>query len=313
MSQKDSPTIPQIVIDEKREHTKHMIEIDMKYGDTAPYHADRVIQEVRFLLNQSAEAMLEAGRRLILIKEHEEHGEWLRRLNSINLDKTVAARMMQAAVKFSNVATSQYLSNLNKSKLIELMVLDDDEIHELLDEGGSVRNLKIDDVERMSVKELRAALRKQREETDEIAGAKDRMIMAKNKQIDDLAEKLERAQSTKKKGIVEQTLPGEAQLAALQAYSRQVVVNIEATLRSEIMKLYKEFDGDNLPRSMHLAINQSLGLIITAAYGVAGDLNLEPVLDPDKAANDPIKQDAEDFLAWEAEQDRLADQHGDAE
>ena len=52
-------------------------EVDRTYGDGRPYDRDRITAEARHHLGQGVLAMLEAGKRLIVLKEHEAHGEWL--------------------------------------------------------------------------------------------------------------------------------------------------------------------------------------------------------------------------------------------
>ena len=56
--------------------TEHRLEIMQQFGDGLPYERDRIVHETRFYMAQSAEAMLEAGRRLTILKECEPHGEF---------------------------------------------------------------------------------------------------------------------------------------------------------------------------------------------------------------------------------------------
>ena len=72
---------------------------------------------------------------------------------------------MQAAAKLSNAALTTHLTKAigNQSKLFEMLVLDDEQIDELALTGES-GELKLDDIATMSVKELRAAVRKERAE-----------------------------------------------------------------------------------------------------------------------------------------------------
>lgn len=52
----------------------------------------------------------------------------------------------------------------SQTKFLELLVLDDDEI-QVLEDSGKVRGIELDTIECMSVSELRAALRNEREST----------------------------------------------------------------------------------------------------------------------------------------------------
>lgn len=157
-----------------------------------PYNRERVVQEACFYMAQSAEAMLEAGKRLILLKENEDHGTFSAIVEEkMGIQPRVARKMMQAAVKYlSNpalAAKTPKLSLLGKSKLYEMMVMDDDDLIQL-SEGGSVAGLALDDIDRMSIRELKTALRESRD----VNAATERVLATKNKKIDQLSATLER-------------------------------------------------------------------------------------------------------------------------
>ncbi len=136
--------------------------------------------------------MLEAGKRLIILKENEPHGDFTNILeNELGLAPQVARRMMQASMKFlgegDEPTKRSTLSVLGKAKLYDLMVLDNEELDELAD-GGTVAGLTLDDVDRMSVRELRQALREARETN----AAQQRVLADKNEKIDSLSTRLEK-------------------------------------------------------------------------------------------------------------------------
>lgn len=171
--------------------TQHRMEIMQQFGDGLPYERDRVVHEARFYMAQSAEAMLEAGKRLIILKENEPHGEFIKILESeLGLAYRTSVRMMQASTKYlsptlkPNVPT---LAHLGKAKLFELMTEDDEELAELAD-GSTVAGMTLDDVDRMSVRELRQALREARETN----AAQQRVLADKNEKIDSLSTRLEK-------------------------------------------------------------------------------------------------------------------------
>lgn len=165
---------------------KRLAVIDQQFGSGLPYDRYRLVAEARFYLNESAEAMLEAGRRLVLIKEHELHGEWLDCLADIGLSLRSAQKMMQAAVKYSNTPG---LAKLGRTKLLELMAEDDEDLQALA-EGGTLAGHTLDDVDRMSTRDLRETLRKERAARTKEATAHERMLDRKNKKIDELDRKL---------------------------------------------------------------------------------------------------------------------------
>ncbi|EPS1154519.1 DUF3102 domain-containing protein [Escherichia coli] len=172
--------------------TEHRLEIMQQFGDGLPYERDRIVHEARFYMAQSAEAMLEAGKRLIILKENEPHGEFTDILeNELGLAPQVARRMMQASVKFLGNGDEQpkrsALSVLGKTKLYELMVLDDEELDVLAD-GGTVAGATLDDIDRMTSRELKAALREARETN----AAQQRVLADKNEKIDSLSTRLEK-------------------------------------------------------------------------------------------------------------------------
>ncbi|EOX6802203.1 DUF3102 domain-containing protein [Escherichia coli] len=170
---------------------QHRMEIMQQFGDGLPYERDRVVHEARFYMAQSAEAMLEAGKRLIILKENEPHGEFIKILESeLGLAYRTSVRMMQASTKYLSPALKPNvptLAHLGKAKLFELMTEDDEELAELAD-GGTVAGLTLDDVDRMSVRELRQALREARETN----AAQQRVLADKNEKIDSLSTRLEK-------------------------------------------------------------------------------------------------------------------------
>ena len=126
------------------------------------------------------------------MKEHETPSEFWAIMDSANLNRRMVQRMIQTAVKFSpeklGNAKSEAVAQLGRSKMFELLVLDDEEIAEFC-EGGSVAGITLDDVSRMTTSELRAALREDRE-------THARQLTDKNKKIDDLDAKLSTAQKS---------------------------------------------------------------------------------------------------------------------
>ncbi|MCL7422537.1 MAG: hypothetical protein M8364_16725, partial [Methylobacter sp.] len=160
----------------------------------------------------------------------------------------------------------------------------------------------LDLMQEMAARHVREkeAAQKQLTEQQQSLVAKDRVISEKTAELNKKAEKLALLEAAKRQEVAEQPMPGALQFSWLQSYTREITAKISATLRSEIVKLYGEFDHQP-PKHIELAVAQSLGLIITAAYGVAEDLAIAPVTNPETAADDPAKADAEAFMQWEAD------------
>lgn len=105
----------------------------------------------------------ELGAYLLLLKEGCAHGEFATTLERLGIGYESAKKYMAVTKRFSKRSTSTDLEKLGFSKMAELLPLDDDQVDDLVDEGQT-GELSLDDVARMSVKQLRAAVRKERAE-----------------------------------------------------------------------------------------------------------------------------------------------------
>lgn len=174
----------------------HQQQIMAQFGEGLPYDRSRIVHETKFYMAQSAEAMLEAGKRLVILKENEPHGDFTEIVEEqLALSKRTAQVMMQASLKYLSPqleSKAQALALLGKTKLFELMTEDDDELAGLAD-GGTIAGLNLDDIDRMTSRELKAALRDAREDAD----AKQRVLSDKNSKIDDLTTKLQKQSKIK--------------------------------------------------------------------------------------------------------------------
>lgn len=148
---------------------------------------DLIQRDIAINMRRSVEAVLEMGRGLMVLKAACAHGEFRSRLDVLGIDVTVAKKLMASARKFSNGATSHHLlkAAASQSKVFELLVLDDEQIEEL-ELTGQTGELTLDDVATMSVKELRGALRKERQTNEAIR----RVSADKDNKINDLSEQL---------------------------------------------------------------------------------------------------------------------------
>ena len=245
-----------------------------QFGDGLPFDLPRYEHVIRTHLARSADEMLAAGRALLVVREHVPHGEWNEFLDRLSIDRTLAKRMQQAALKFSNGATSHHLLEAagNKSKLIELLVLDDDQVAEL-NEGGTVAGITLDDVATMSVSDLRKTLREARAEAE----ANDKLLSEKNDQIDTL--KKERDAANRR---IKAEKP-DAQLVGLHTEVEAELVGLEAViggkLREGLEKLcaaYVENGKGDAQRTRLLAaslraVQQQIGDLFTEFNLPQGD------------------------------------------
>ncbi|AMA05978.1 phage protein [Enterobacter asburiae] len=211
--------------------TEHRIEIMQQFGDGLPYERDRIVHETRFYMAQSAEAMLEAGKRLIILKENEPHGEFVEIVREhLGIEPRIAQKMAQAALKFLSPeleSKAKTFSLLGRSKLYELMLEDDEELAQLAD-GGTVAGLTLDDVDRMSVRELRQSLREARETN----AAQQRVLADKNEKIDSLSTKLE------KKSRIQPPKPDE-EVKKLRAEVTALAVEAESAIAVRLSSAFE--------------------------------------------------------------------------
>lgn len=157
------------------ERAQHLMVVDQQYGGLTEYHLGQTLSGIRFFMDQAGRSCLEAGRLLILVKEHEGHGGFLDALKSVNVHPRTAQRLMLVAAKFGKY---DKLSHLPQSKLTELSVLNDDQLAEL-DKGGTVLGITFTEASLMSRQELEDALENALAENgslQEIIGDKDKKI-----------------------------------------------------------------------------------------------------------------------------------------
>ena len=106
-------------------------------------------------------AIFELGGYLLMLKQACEHGKFLPALERLGMDVDAAQRYMAVSRRFANTASTRHLEGLGITKLVNLLPLDDEQLEDLTG-IGQTGELALDDVARMSVKELRAAVRKER-------------------------------------------------------------------------------------------------------------------------------------------------------
>jgi hypothetical protein len=166
------------------EHAKKIGGLAIQLGYEGSLTVGALEDEIRFYQQRTVEACLELGKRLILLKEITPHGEFKQRTEMLNISYRTANRFMTTALKFSKSDNLSLLKAAgNQTKLLELLVLDDDEIQELSD-GGSVNDITLDDIDRMTASELRKALRDSKSDS----AAKDQVIQKKDQKLNQLDE-----------------------------------------------------------------------------------------------------------------------------
>lgn len=258
----------------------HSQQIMTAYGDGLVYERSRIVNEARFYMATSAEAMLEAGKRLVILKEHEPHGEFEHILrDQIGIPERTAQRMMQSAVKYLSPklqSKAPALALLGKTKLFELMTEDDEHLAELTN-GGTIAGKTLDEIDRMSSRELRKALRDARESVED----KDAVIASKSGKIDELQTKLRKI---RKISPDEELQQARKEVAAIQG-------DVEASIRVQLRSAFNQLQelADHTGTTDHLEfVASQLDLLDRALLQVRAELGIE------RSANSSAEWDNQD-------------------
>ena len=106
--------------------------------------------EIRFYLEQTAQNIIEVGKRLIAAKALVAHGQWQDWLqNNFQLTDRSAQRFMACTERFSKTTL---MSDLNSTQMIALLSLPDAEETEKFIEAKAAEGKKVAD---MTIKQLR--------------------------------------------------------------------------------------------------------------------------------------------------------------
>jgi len=264
--------------------------------------------EIRFYQRRTAEACLELGKRLLILKELTPHGEFQQRVELLGIDLRLAQRLMKAAFKFSKSVNLPLLTDKigSQSKLLELLAMDDDELIQLAD-GESVRGLTLDDIEIMTYSQLKTALREARQ-NEEATG---RILTDKNAAIDNLAAKL-----MKKEQRVA-TLPPDDIARELRTEASVHAFMAEHTILNQLIPSFRALtehalDNGGEHQEYMLGLVAQIELAILKVREDFGLSKSSPDSDPTplwlRPGADAVMQKAAD--EWQAAQAGLAGQNG---
>lgn len=157
----------------------HSVMVMEQWGNGETYNEATWIERGRHAVRQTMEGMFELGRALIVLKEHTEHGRFTEIVKEhFGIGYNETARLMAATKRFATPQMQKAapkLMDLGKSKLLELLVEEDVTLVGLA-EGEEVNGATLDDIDRMTVRELRLHLRENREQL----AAKDKVLGDKN-------------------------------------------------------------------------------------------------------------------------------------
>jgi len=178
--------------------------------------------EIRFYQRRTVEAILETGKRLLLLKEIAPHGEFMGRVELLGFARSTAQRFMQAAAKTSKSPILGSLTTQVKSAsaFLELVTHDDDVLENLQE---------MDDIDRLSASQLRERLRQAEQDV--------KFAAEKRAKAEERADKAEKKLAGKRPVVVpldERILPFKGEIAERQALIENgIAAHHEATIALE--------------------------------------------------------------------------------
>lgn len=178
--------------------------------------------EIRFYQRRTVEAILETGKRLMLLKKITPHGEFTQRLELLGFSERTAQRFMQAAAKTAKSAKLAVLQYEIKSAsaFLELVTHDDDVLENLQD---------MDDIDRLSASQLRERLRQAEQDV--------KFANEKRAKADERADNAEKKLAGKRPVVVpldDRILPFKEDIARRQALIESgIAAHHEATIALE--------------------------------------------------------------------------------
>ncbi|MEG0051659.1 MAG: hypothetical protein RR715_00205 [Comamonas sp.] len=213
--------------------------------------------EIRFYQRRTVEAILETGKRLLVLKELTPHGEFTQRVEMLGFSGPTARRFMQAANKTAKSLNLSALSTQVKSAsaFLELITHDDDVLENLAE---------MDDIDRLSASELRARLRETKAEKE----ATDQLLEKKNNRID----QLERAQERISKVPADKALASLRQEATILLSETQGMV--QGRLRAALLALNDAADAEG--KSLFMA--GMVGQLMADLVALRDEFNLPDVM-----------------------------------
>lgn len=222
-----------LVQQEETEKAALAIKFDGMFGSNLPYERTRIMTEIVTLTSIADKSIVEAGKRLLVLKAHEDHGSWLATLEQMQLSPRYVQRAMSTAKAFGKYDN---LSHLSQSQFQAISFFSEEEKQDLND-GKDVLGLDVDDISKMTRKEIEAALRKEKSEREKERDAQEEVIAAKNNKLDEMERALRYQQPPTKAQLAQVEIDEIAKKFFLQISSASETI-IQATKGiDEIQKL----------------------------------------------------------------------------
>jgi len=126
-----------------------------------PYNKELLMFEIVALEGLTVEARIESGKRLIVLRENEERGNFLKALEGMNIPRSTAYRRMKLATRSIKFPTVGSLKRISAAYAIS--DLDDEDLHEM-EKTGLLDGKPRDEIEELTGPEARELVRKLKKE-----------------------------------------------------------------------------------------------------------------------------------------------------
>jgi predicted nucleic acid-binding Zn-ribbon protein len=203
---------------------------------------DTLTTEILILKQQTAQNIIEIGKRLISVKESLPHGEWGKWLEEkVDFTDRTAQRFMKVANEFTNTTA---LSDLPKSKVFALLDLPPENRDKFIQEN---------DVEAMSTRELQQAIKENKELESKL-----KRVQEKLKKDTDKLSNAEREQVKLKEKIKSIETKNKEELTNKEAEIENLSSHIE-NIKKQLSKAHSSGDNEEvekLQESLYESSNQ---------------------------------------------------------
>lgn len=189
--------------------------VEETLGIVMPYHVESYVARIRLNMQETGQRLVEIGVMLAEIREREDAATYRGVLDRLDLSERFARRAIQTAVKVRGLPKLQALGS---SKVLELLSEDDDTL-DALEHGGTLAGLTLDEVDSMSVRELKATLRAERAERQDEKATDEEIIRAKDERINKLTRDKRKASDEHKLRSAAEDILRDADEAVVEAAS----------------------------------------------------------------------------------------------
>ena len=233
------------------EHAQQISVIDAEYGVDLPYNVDLYVATIRRYAAESATRLVQIGCMLIQLHERETLDDYRDILERIGIGERFAQRARQAAVKLRDRKT---ILQLGVSKALELMTEDDADL-DALEAGGALFGATLDDIDRMTVRELKETLRTERKERGEEKAADEEIIRNKDERINKLMRSKRKLETSSVRAQVDELLRDMDEVAVTLAQQATLLV---AGI-NDVRRAYDEA-GEHVDPEVESRISQNVQL-----------------------------------------------------